>query len=568
MKKITKSAVLSMWSQIPHRQCFNYNSTPSKDEKRNIFSTKLEGVKKIFEAQTGLELTQDEVSNKFECFLDSDEKRAIVQEWESKQGKLVYLRDCLSLSIAVDSTNFPSEYVDMACSVKYCNLKQNDVEQLVKIVSEKIQSLPFYKDADLICSVPDFYGILYPNFYKLSSVTDLISDKVGKKNITRGFVYNEQHPSAENPQYPENPTFEEKWCACEKTNISYQNNLDFSVHGKSIILLQYEYISGVTLQYIAMKLQAAGANEVYGLSFVKKRFIEFDMPVISRTRVHRERKKEPRRKCFYNKSGVFRNKPKPTFSVAIKSAAKIFQAQTGQSLNYGLRYNNYWKYMHHKHWEYVYRRYWKYVSAEEIEQIKEWERNQKSLIYLQDCLSLSIALDTNFIDNKRLEYTEIGNLEKMGKKTGDQKAINQLADIVSRVIQYLPFYKDADLICSVPPKPDKDFDLPSSVTKLVSDKVGKQDVTGGFAFSGQKSFIKNASLEDKWYIWEGAQVSFQKSQALDLYDKTIILIDDKYQSGVTIQYIAMKLQQAGANEVYGLSFVKTLSDKDNVKKYE
>ncbi len=59
-------------------------------------------------------------------------------------------------------------------------------------------------------------------------------------------------------------------------------------------------------------------------------------------------------------------------------------------------------------------------------------------------------------------------------------------------------------------------------------------------------------------------MSFQNNSAFNVKDKTIILIDDKYQSGITIQYIAMKLQQAGAHEVYGLSFVKTLRDKDNV----
>ena len=36
-----------------------------------------------------------------------------------------------------------------------------------------------------------------------------------------------------------------------------------------------------------------------------------------------------------------------------------------------------------------------------------------------------------------------------------------------------------------------------------------------------------------------------------------------FASSIAIQYIAMKLQQAGADEVYGLSFVKTLRDEDN-----
>ncbi|MBF0334071.1 MAG: nickel-dependent hydrogenase large subunit, partial [Alphaproteobacteria bacterium] len=44
----------------------------------------------------------------------------------------------------------------------------------------------------------------------------------------------------------------------------------------------------------------------------------------------------------------------------------------------------------------------------------------------------------------------------------------------------------------------------------------------------------------------------------------VILIDDKYQSGVTLQYVASRLYQAGARRVYGLCAVKTMRDTDNV----
>lgn len=272
------------------------------------------------------------------------------------------------------------------------------------------------------------------------------------------------------------------------------------------------------------------------------------MKEITRDTALAEHNKTPRKKCFHGNSEVQKRKEKPTFSVSIESAKKIFEAQTGQSLNYNPKFD----------------KYWKYVTAEEIAQIEEWERNQGSLIYLRDCLSLSLAIDSNLTDNTSGQYTAIGALEHKGKNNRDQNAINQLADTVSQVIQHLPYYKDADFICSVPPRPDKDFDLPSSVTSLVSRKLGKQDVTGGFAFNGQKSSVKAVTFDEKWNVWEGAQVSFQNSPTFNVKDKTIILIDDKYQSGITIQYIAMKLQQAGAHEVYGLSFVKTLRDTDNV----
>lgn len=274
----------------------------------------------------------------------------------------------------------------------------------------------------------------------------------------------------------------------------------------------------------------------------------FKMKEITKDTVLSAHNQEPRRKCFADNSGVQKRKARPTFSVAIESAKKVFEAQTGLELRESQEHRNYWR----------------FVSPEEIGTVEQWERNQGSLIYLRDCMSLSVALDSNLTDNTSGQYTAMGALEHNGKHNRDKNAINQLADTVSQVIQYLPYYKDADLICSVPPRPDKDFDLPSNVTSLVSAKVGKPNVTGGFVFSGQKSSVKSSTFDEKWNVWEEAQVSFQNSPSFNVSDKTVILIDDKYQSGITIQYIAMKLQQAGAHEVYGLSFVKTLRDTDNV----
>jgi predicted amidophosphoribosyltransferase len=46
--------------------------------------------------------------------------------------------------------------------------------------------------------------------------------------------------------------------------------------------------------------------------------------------------------------------------------------------------------------------------------------------------------------------------------------------------------------------------------------------------------------------------------------KTVLLIDDLYQSGVTLWSLAKFLKQNGAREVYGLACVKSWSDTDNV----
>lgn len=50
------------------------------------------------------------------------------------------------------------------------------------------------------------------------------------------------------------------------------------------------------------------------------------------------------------------------------------------------------------------------------------------------------------------------------------------------------------------------------------------------------------------------------SADLDIKDKTVLLVDDMYYSGVTMQYIAMKMKEAGAKRVFGMALVKSLGN--------
>lgn len=273
------------------------------------------------------------------------------------------------------------------------------------------------------------------------------------------------------------------------------------------------------------------------------------MNKITKETVFAEHEKRPRRMSFQDGEGkqdwtkLKIKEGGSTFSTHIRSAKEIFEVQTGLKLRYNPKYDNYWQ----------------RFDEEETTRIRDWMESQGTLIYLRDCLSLSIALDINYLYISK-KYTPIGCLEDKGKKEEDEKSIHELADKVEQKIRDLPYYKDADLICSVPSASDKDFDLPDRVVSLVDKKIEKQNITKAFSFNGAKPPVKDIALDERWQVWEDAQVSFQKGDEFNIGDKTVILIDDKYQSGRTIQYIAMKLQQAGAREVYGLSFVKTVSD--------
>lgn len=291
------------------------------------------------------------------------------------------------------------------------------------------------------------------------------------------------------------------------------------------------------------------------------------MKEITRNSVLEVNNEKPRTKCFGNNSGVQKKKKKSnsTFSVKIESVKKIFEAQTGLLFEETRKFGNYWR----------------YLDAEEIEKVEKWEQAQGTLVYVHDCLSLSLALDFNFTKHRgdvqtkcvpvaptecvpvAPTRTHLGLLEGNAKSGTNSNAIKELAEAISQSITKLPFYKDANFVCAVPPSPEKNFDLPTEIVKQVSVTVKKPDITGGFTFSNEKKSLKNTGYEKKWDTLERAKLAFQSENNIDIRDKTIILIDDKYQSGITIQFVAMKLQQAGAREVYGLCVVKTLSNSDN-----
>lgn len=49
----------------------------------------------------------------------------------------------------------------------------------------------------------------------------------------------------------------------------------------------------------------------------------------------------------------------------------------------------------------------------------------------------------------------------------------------------------------------------------------------------------------------------------DIIGKNIVIVDDLYQSGVTMWQYARYLKSQGANQVWGLVCVKSLRDSDN-----
>ncbi len=206
--------------------------------------------------------------------------------------------------------------------------------------------------------------------------------------------------------------------------------------------------------------------------------------------------------------------------------------------------------------------YWRSIwSEEEFARIATWVAAQGTRIFLRDCLDLSMALDQNLTDNVSGRYTELGSLEARAKTNCDQSAITALTERLGEAISFMPYYCEARVIAAVPPVPGKPFDVPSLLAAHIArQNPGLLDVTPQFRFGAPKGTVKAAQVEEKWAAWERAGLTMASSLT---GTPAVILIDDKYQSGITLQYVASRLQSAGAGRVFGLCAVKTLRDTDN-----
>jgi predicted amidophosphoribosyltransferase len=176
---------------------------------------------------------------------------------------------------------------------------------------------------------------------------------------------------------------------------------------------------------------------------------------------------------------------------------------------------------------------------------------------------MSLALGINLEegpDGEPAGHTPLGELEARAKAAPDEEALSQLMAAFLEAIQTVPGYRDAKFVAAVPPRLGKEYDLPSVLAARIAAALSLDDLTPRFQSAAPKGTVKTARLEEKWAAWEQSGLTFEPSLPKR---PAVILIDDKYQSGMSIQFVASVLRSAGAGDIYGLCAVKTWRDTDN-----
>jgi len=194
-------------------------------------------------------------------------------------------------------------------------------------------------------------------------------------------------------------------------------------------------------------------------------------------------------------------------------------------------------------------------SDEEYASFEEFVEEYNDIVFLRDHLDLSLALSMNFDGD---EHTPIGELEYQAKFNDNEEAEAELTSVCNEWIDKLPFFKEADYICAMPGSSAATESLPH---RIVSNLEGFdfEDISDSVNWTSKTRSVKDAeSAEEKLEIME--ESGLQITEGLDLKGKTILLFDDLYMSGLSMQYVAMKLKEAGAARVFGLCTVKSRSN--------
>jgi len=212
--------------------------------------------------------------------------------------------------------------------------------------------------------------------------------------------------------------------------------------------------------------------------------------------------------------------------------------------------------------------YIKHISPEDQEHLNEFLQ----LLQKIRCLTLTThlaphfqreldeayALDFNFLPNVfPLAYTDAGTFERIANENQNPQAIAELVRRLAEVIQRHPTLARSDILSAMPPRPSKTFHLPVELVNGIAATLGRP--VGLKLIKAEHPKLRALPIEQKLTTLAGAF-----TLAEPVTGKSVLVVDDLYQSGVTTWSLAKFLRSQGARHVYALACVKSWSDTDNV----
>ena len=187
-----------------------------------------------------------------------------------------------------------------------------------------------------------------------------------------------------------------------------------------------------------------------------------------------------------------------------------------------------------------------------ITQFLELMRNS---VTIEDDADESHALAVHYLPDVG-EYTEVGRMVHLAKSYDMESGDEQLASQVSRRFRHWierhPRYSTADLIAPIPPSNlAKKFDFPSLIGSDLASQFGKPLIR----IQSMNTTPQKDLPDDAPDTISGA---FRISQ--DLTGKTVLVIDDLYDRGRTMNEAVRALKSAAASTILTLAATKTATN--------
>jgi len=206
-------------------------------------------------------------------------------------------------------------------------------------------------------------------------------------------------------------------------------------------------------------------------------------------------------------------------------------------------------------------------GIERIVDVEKWLASMSRFVVCRDLLAVSMAVD---FDRERGDpsqpQTLVAQLRARAKPYDHEPtddcyaAATHLAAELLQLVEVVEAYSAAELIVSMPPSsPAKAYDLPRLLAGQLAARWNKPDGGRVIRTTTARRQVKNLPLSKKLDALEG---TFE-IEVEPVRGRTVLVVDDLYQSGASMNFVAMKLLELGARAVLGLAAEKTCRNDDN-----
>jgi adenine/guanine phosphoribosyltransferase-like PRPP-binding protein len=215
--------------------------------------------------------------------------------------------------------------------------------------------------------------------------------------------------------------------------------------------------------------------------------------------------------------------------------------------------------------------YLKGIAREENppQEIYEWIDKVGKFVAIKDLLAISFTLDFEREGgNPEKSQTRVALLRAKAKPYGTQsatktttKAADELVDRCVDFLKEMSCYESANSVVAAPPSdPNKQYNLPRYLAEKIAAKWERTDLSEHVRTIKARGSIKSTAVANKL----DALLGTIEVDADVFHKRNVLLIDDLYQSGITMNYCGLMLLQAGARKIFGLACEKTCRNDDNV----